>query len=134
MHKRIIEILGCMFLATSAHATKALSIDKVMTSSFELSFPNEYNVQPDSSDFNVLNYILMSNEEGERWVVISIRNKASGTRSLNHKHLLSLLASGERVHPQEFKQSFGANETLSLTLRLAESIFPVLEVYSREKK
>jgi hypothetical protein len=128
-----MKILGCMLLATSSHATESLSIDRVVTSSLGLSFPNESNVQPDLSDFDVLNYILMSNEEGERWVVLTIRNNASGTRSLNQKHLLSLLASGERVHPQEFKQSFAADETLSLTLRLAASKFPVLKVYARGK-
>lgn len=133
MHK-LSKIIVCgLLLATTVNASESLSIDRAGIKNLDLYFPNERNVQPDQSDFEVLNYIFMSSEEGERWVVITIRNNASGTRSINQKHLLGLLASGDRVHPEEFKQTFGASETLTLTLRFGESKFPVLEIYSRQK-
>ena len=133
MLKGMITIFGIFLLTTSAQASEPLSVDRAVTHSLELSFPNESNIKPEISDFDVLNYILMSNEDGERWVVVTIRNKENGTRTLNQKHLLGLLANGERVHPHEFKQAYLGNETISLTLNFGESKFPVLEVYSRDK-
>lgn len=110
-----------------------VSIDSVVPNSFELAFPNESNIQPKQGDFEVNGFTLMSNSNGERWAVVTLKNLASGNRNLTNKHLLGLVANGERIAPIEFVQSFKADETLSLTVSFGESKFPLLSVYTRPK-
>ncbi|MDP5149110.1 hypothetical protein [Rheinheimera baltica] len=130
MLKRISWILfACSF---GAYANEdVLSVDTIVSNSFDLVFPNELNIQPEQSDFKVNNFILMSNEAGERWVVVTMSNTSSGRRSLTHKHLMAIVADGQRIAPIEFIQSFKANETLTLTINFGMSKFPLLSVYSR---
>ncbi|GEA10249.1 hypothetical protein [Alteromonas sp. KUL49] len=113
---------------------ESLSIETRLPAGFELAFPNESNIQPEISDFTVLNFVPMSNEEGERWVVITVTNTASGRRTLNQNHLMALVADGSRIHPQALSQSVLANETLSIVINFGMSKFPLLNVYSRTEK
>ncbi|MEL0645969.1 hypothetical protein V6248_00910 [Pseudoalteromonas agarivorans] len=72
----------------------------------------------------------MSNDEGERWAVITLTNLASGKRELNQEHILGLFADGSRLTPSEFKLGFNGNQTQSVTVSFAEHKFPILSVYS----
>lgn len=112
-------------------ADDILTLDRSVSGSFQSSFPNDNNIQPDISDFKVTNTVLMSNEIGERWAVLTVENLASGQRTLNQNHLLGLFANGERMTPHTFKRKFSANELLSITIAFGESKFPILEVYPR---
>ena len=112
-------------------ATETINIDRVISNSTELAFPNEKNVQPEVSDLSVVNSIIMSNEEGERWAVVTVANLSSGARTLTHKHLMALTADGQRVTPNELSSHFNSNETISLTVAFGELKFPILRVYSR---
>ncbi|NTS78472.1 hypothetical protein HR060_16635 [Catenovulum sp. SM1970] len=130
MFRRII--LSSLLLSSISYADEqVLSIEPRLPGNFELAYPNESATFPEISEFEVLNFAPMSNEKGERWAVITINNLASGRRTLNHKHLLGLVADGNRIHPQEISQSFLANETLSIVVNFGENKFPLLDVYSR---
>ncbi|WP_016954263.1 hypothetical protein [Catenovulum agarivorans] len=126
-----------MFLSLSIFSSAAvadkesLSIETRPPANIELAFPNESNIQPDVSDFAILNFVPMSNEQGERWVVITVTNTANGRRTLNHNHVMALVANGSRIHPQELAQSFLAKETLSIVVNFGQSKFPLLDVYAR---
>lgn len=132
--KRLLSFSILCVMFSQVCAFDALSVDRSVSSSVQLSFPNEKNIQPEVSDFSVLNYVLMSNEHGERWAVLTIKNRASGNRALNQDHLIGLLANGERIHPQAFKQWLSANESVSLTIAFGKNKFPLLEIYSRKNK
>lgn len=132
--KALILSLILGIYAHSASASDALSVDRLSLGAMELAFPNDNNIVPEISDFRVINSILMSSEAGARWAVLTLVNNASGIRTLNNRHLIGLLADGNRIEPQEFKQSFAANQTMSITLNFGESQFPLLEVYTRLKQ
>ncbi|ATD09604.1 MULTISPECIES: hypothetical protein [Pseudoalteromonas] len=132
MIKRIISGFWLLMLAVNAQAAEeALTIDSVVSNNMELAFPNDANIYPDISDFKVLNAVLMSNENGERWAMITIKNESSGRRTLTQKHLLALTANGQRIAPMKLSESFDGGETLSLTLAFGENKFPLLNVYTR---
>ncbi|ASD69612.1 hypothetical protein [Pseudoalteromonas piscicida] len=132
MIKRIISGFWLLMLAVNTQAAEeALTIDSVVPNSIELAFPNDANIYPDISDFKVLNAVLMSNESGERWAMITIKNQSSGRRTLTQKHLLALTANGQRIAPMKLSESFDGGETLSLTLAFGENKFPLLNVYTR---
>lgn len=107
-----------------------LTIDRTVSNNILLSFPNEKNIKPKESDFKVLNYVLMSNETGERWSVITIENTASGNRSLEHNQIMGLFADGSRFVPQENKLQFEGGEIQSITVSFGENKFPILAIYT----
>ncbi|WP_153914496.1 hypothetical protein [Shewanella sp. TC10] len=111
--------------------TEILTVDRSVSGSFQSSFDNPQKVFADISDFQVINCVLMSNDKGERWAVITVNNTANGQRTLNQKHLLALFANGDRIMPAAFTTRFERNESLSITINFGENKFPILEVYSR---
>ena len=129
LKKMLLVLLVCSLTSYADDTT--LSIDRAVSGGVELAFPNEQNMQPEQSDFEVKNFVLMSNDVGERWAVVTLTNQASGRRTLTHKHLMAIVADGQRVIPIEFMQSFKANETLSVTITFGASKFPLLSIYSR---
>lgn len=129
LKRMLLVLLVCS--STSYADDTTLSIDRAVSGGVELAFPNEQNMQPEQSDFEVKNFVLMSNDVGERWAVVTLTNQASGRRTLTHKHLMAIVADGQRVIPIEFMQSFKANETLSVTITFGASKFPLLSIYSR---
>lgn len=107
-----------------------LNVDRSVSKSIQLAFSNDNNITPKKSDFEVINYVLMSNENGERWSVITLTNLSHGERSINQEHLLALFADGSRSEPLAFTSNFKGKETQSLTLSFGENKFPILSIYS----
>lgn len=132
MAKIVVSFLFLLILCANVFAAQnnVLNVDRAIPNSMQLSFPNDNNITPKKSDFSIVNYVLMSNEEGERWAVITLTNLASGKRELNQDHLLALFADGSRLTPNEFKLGFNGNQTQSVTVSFAEHKFPILSVYS----
>ena len=133
MIKRIV--ISFFLVASSVSAEEdALSIETKLPTNFELAFPNESGIRPEVSAFKVISFVPMSNELGERYAVITITNTANGNRTLNHNHLIALVADGNRINPQEISQRFLAGETLSIVVNFGTSKFPLLTVYSRTER
>ena len=107
-----------------------LTVDRSVSKNLHLSFPNNNNITPKDSDFKIINYVLMSNQAGERWSVITMTNTSSGTRSLEHSHLMALFADGSRANPQAYKLNFSGNQTQSITVSFGENKFPILSLYT----
>ncbi len=131
--KFIFTALLCFSFSTLADESAVLNVDRSVTANIQLSFPNENNIEPKESDFEVVNYVLMSNEIGERFAVITLFNTSSGNRVLEHKHIMALFADGFRRSPSEIKLNFSGNETQSTTISFGESKFPILTVYSNNE-
>ncbi|WP_199611383.1 hypothetical protein [Flocculibacter collagenilyticus] len=119
-------------MPANAEESDVLNVDRSVASSLKLSFPNDKRIEPKTSGFNIENYVLMSNEKGERWAVITATNKAWGRRSLEHHHLMALFANGERSTPLTYRLDFEANETQSFTVSFGENKFPILSIYTRK--
>lgn len=132
MKSLILPSLLLMTASVIAQET-ALTIDRAVTNSLQLSFPNDNNIKPKASDFNIVNYVLMSNEEGERWAVVTLHNTASGSRSFEQEHLMALFADGSRRSPLEYKLNFSGDEVQSMTLNFGENNFPILAIYASDK-
>ncbi len=121
-------ILLSLSFAINADETDTLTVDRFVSNNLELAFPNDRNITPKSSEFSLLNYVLMSNELGERWAVITLTNTSSGSRVLMHEHLMALFANGKRQAPLAFKLSFEGDETKSITVSFGDSKFPILAI------
>lgn len=113
-----------------AEVSDALTVDRSVSQNIELSFPSDYDIDPKRGDFEVVNYVLMSNEGGERWAVITLTNLSSGNREFDNEHVIALFADGTRVNPLQYKLNFRGRETQSITVSFGEHKFPILSIYS----
>jgi hypothetical protein len=130
VHKYIISAFFFMAFNSNANEPEVLTVDRVVSKNVELAFPNDKNLKPKSNDFELVNYVIMSNELGERWAVLTLTNTSTGNRMLEHDHLMALFADGERKNPLELKLNFEGRETQSITVSFGESKFPILSISS----
>jgi len=133
VYKYLIPALIFISFTSNADEVKVLTVDRVISNNVELAFPNDKDIKAKSSDFKLVNYVIMSNEIGERWAVLTLTNTSSGNRMLEQNHLLALFADGERKSPLELKLNFEGNETQSITVSFGESKFPILSISSETK-
>lgn len=111
----------------------ALTIDRTVIASSQLQFPNDERIYPKSSDFSVLNYVLMSSENGERWATVTLKNEADGRRKFDSSQIMALFANGVRAKPEHTSYVFDAEQAVTISLAFGKSKFPLLEVYTRLK-
>jgi len=130
MIKYIIPLLLLIPSLAKAEVEEVLSVDRSVEKNIQLSFPNDRNIKPKQSDFEILNYVLMSNELGERWVVVTLTNASTGSREFGHQHLLGLFADGSRMSPLPYKLNFKGQETQSITVSFGVHKFPILSIYT----
>ena len=128
MHKIIISAFLLLSFLSNADESEALTVDRVISNNLELAFPNDRNIKPKLSDFKLVNYVVMSNEVGERWAVLTLTNSSAGSRILENEHLMALFANGKRKKPLNFKLSFKGKETQSITVSFGENKFPILSI------
>lgn len=134
-------VLGCLSLfniaaySSEPQLSDALTVDKVVTENIQLNFPNDNNIQPDRSDFEIVNYILLSNEQGKRAATITLINNAAGNRTLDNSQIMGLFANGVRSNPQRSnnKNRFKSKELQTITVSFGKSHYPLLKVYTRSK-
>lgn len=129
---RILFVLMFLFVSVSKAAdSDALSVDRFIPDDVETSFPNDKELFPQESDFEVINYLLMSSESGERQALVTLKNLSAGSRIFKNEQILALFADGRRRTPLTTTQSFEGHETLSVILSFGVSRFPILEVYTK---
>jgi len=128
--KFLLPVLILISWFAQAEDNEALTVDRAISQNIQLAFPNDYNVDPKRGDFEIVNYVLMSNDVGERWAVITLTNLSSGNREFNNEHLIALFADGSRMSPLQYKLNFRGRETQSITVSFGEHKFPILSIYS----
>jgi hypothetical protein len=128
MRQIIISVFFLISFSGYADETEVLTVDRVVPNNLQLAFPNDMGEKPQVSDFQLVNYVAMSSEVGERWAVVTVRNSSSGGRSFENQHLMAVFADGVRKSPSEFKINFKGNETQTLTVSFGENKFPILSI------
>ena len=119
-----------MAVVSRADRNDVLMLERTVDRNLILAFPNDDKITPKISDFEVINYVLMSNELGERWCVVTLKNNSSGNRIFENTQLMALFSDGNRKAPLHYKLSFKGRETQSITISFGVSKFPILTIYS----
>ncbi|WP_196140794.1 hypothetical protein [Aliikangiella sp. G2MR2-5] len=132
----LVLFLFLLFLSMHAKASDSLSeslmIDQTIVNSELIQFRNDNKVYPEKSQFKVIHALTMSNEQGERWATVTIKNMAGGRRIFEANHLLALFANGKRIFPDMQEELFDSKETRSVTVYFGNSRFPILSIVTRE--
>lgn len=127
---KLLFTLSLVSAQLIADTNEILRIERSVAHDVRISFPNDDNIRPKKSDFELNSYVLMSNDEGERVAVVTLTNLTSGSREFEHTHLMALFADGQRFSPIAYKAHFKPNQTQSLTLSFGINKFPILSLYT----
>ena len=88
---------------------------------------------PDSSDVVIINQSLMSNEAGERWATVTLKNSAKGKRIFSEKNIYAMYADGSKGKPYQVRVKLNGGEIGSSLFYFGKHKFPILYVFTREK-
>jgi len=83
-------------------------------------------LKPKKNDFELLHFAPMSNQIGERWVLITVRNKATGRRILKSEHIVATFVNGKQAYPVVIEKSVDGGEDFSDTIFFGVSKFPIV--------
>ncbi|OCQ18294.1 hypothetical protein A7985_24100 [Pseudoalteromonas luteoviolacea] len=114
----------------NAKIEKPFTIDNTQIYTDTSLFYSDENIRPQNSDFKVKSAITMSNEDGQRAVLLSIENLASGRRILEPHHLMATYADGSAkvLSSLPKKLSFKGGETINITVSLGNNLYPVISL------
>jgi len=88
-------------------------------------------LEPNKSDFSILNQIFMSNANGERWATITLKNLSSGQRIFSTNQLIAVFADGTRSYPEHIELKLSGNEVSTFVFYFGKHKFPILYIYTR---
>lgn len=85
-------------------------------------------IRPKKSDFQLVYFAPMSNEIGERWALITVKNTASGHRFLRSEHIVATFADGHQANPKNLSQGVEPGQVLTETIFFGNNRFPIVVV------
>ena len=137
-YKVIGLLIGCIIFSSMSSADEkchetGLSFDSNTPEADGLIFKDEdHQWLPRASDFELLNYHLMSNACGERWALVTIKNLSPGTSSFSGENIIALMADGSKTRGNVEKRIEG-RATESFTIRFGISKVPIIKLYVKRK-
>lgn len=91
-----------------------------------------HDIVPAKNEFELLNYVLMSSDYGERYALVTLRNRSGGQRIFTQDHVVAILGDCQRLRPLPVEKRFASTETLTLRLNFGISKFPILKLINRK--
>ena len=114
------------FAEDMAGKERAIQFDQTEVTHLQFRFENE--LKPKRNDFELRNAAFMSNEIGERWVMITVENTSSGRRFLRRENVVATFADGSQFNPSHFDENVRAGELLTKTIFFGVRKFPIVKV------
>lgn len=139
--KQLVAVIGLSYIfvlhAASGTYSSVLTVDPKKPSFSTYSFIDEsikrQAIEPDISTVEVVNQMLMSNELGERWATLTLKNLASGQRIVSEKQIYAIFADGDKKRAQMDPIKLKGNEVGIYTISFGYHKFPILYVYTRNQ-
>jgi len=83
-------------------------------------------LKPWSNDFELIEFAPMSNKQGERWAMVTVRNTAAGRRFLKRDYLVATFANAHQANPSALNEEVDAGETFTATVPFGVYKFPIV--------
>lgn len=133
---RLCAILAILLTAPVAMVFAGPPINKNSILHFEnqnkaikhLDFKDEDDLQPVNSSFSLLEYSLMSNEKGERWALITVKNNSGKKQPISDDNFVAVFADGKRTHANNFYELVEPGARLTASIFFGRSNFPIILV------
>lgn len=124
-------VLVFTLITTSVQASdqsSALKFEDLPYKNTKVHCENDANIFPDENDFEFIDYSAMSSEEGERYILATIKNTSTGFRILKQDDILAILGDCSRITPVAFERKFKGSEIITLRLYFGINKYPILKV------
>ena len=109
----------------------ALRFDQAQPALPEPSFVNPQALKPEKGDFRIEHYAPMSNDLGERWALITLRNGSDGARLLKNEHLVATFADGTTAYAGNLNQRVEGGGLYTQAVFFGASRFPIVRIEVR---
>ncbi|MEN8175452.1 MAG: hypothetical protein ABFS23_06795 [Pseudomonadota bacterium] len=117
--------------ATVVKPAQVLRFDGTGDSRKPFHFPRKPGeLTAERSTFELLSYATMSNDLGERWALITVRNVSRGMRFLKNQHLVGTFADGRRVRARNLGDKVEGAALFTKTVFFGHGPFPLVQVES----
>jgi hypothetical protein len=93
---------------------------------FSFDIDESERLKPRANDFELINYAPMSNKNGERWVLITVKNTSAGRRFLKSEHLVATFVNEEQINPIDLNESVDDGKVFSKTIFFGVNKFPIV--------
>ena len=85
---------------------------------------------PERSDVVIVYQTLMSNEAGERWATVTLKNRAAGKRIFTERNIYAMYADGSKGKPYQSRVILEGNEVGTHLFYFGKHKFPILYVFT----
>ncbi len=83
-------------------------------------------LKPRANDFELIHYAPMSNKNGERWVLITVKNTSAGRLFLKSEHIVATFVNEEQINPIDLNESVDSGKVFSKTIFFGVNKFPIV--------
>ena len=111
----------------------ALFFDRNIPAVEGLNFEDSDKWLPKASDFELINYYIMSNGCGERWALVTVKNITSGVSSLSNEDIVALMADGSK-RVADIERRIEGYTTESFLVGFGYSKIPIIKVLVKTKE
>ena len=130
----IIFIFAFIFPLISFAVEKNVNKDNVLLfdentprqDTFSFDIDESKFLKPRANDFELIHYAPMSNKDGERWVLITVKNTSAGRRFLKSEHIVATFANEKQINPIDLNESVDAGKVFSKTIFFGVNKFPIV--------
>ncbi len=85
-------------------------------------------LRPQKNDFQLLHFIPMSNDLGERWALVTVKNTSKGHRFLKNEHLVATFANGSQTIAVLKSERIPGEGMVSRSVFFGTNKFPIVMV------
>jgi hypothetical protein len=127
----LIALLWTNSIAADERHGIMLHFDAPSPPPSELNFEDARRLAPEEGDFAIIGYVPMSNEVGERWALVTIKNTAEGARLLKNEHVVATFADGVDTYARNLDQRLEGGAVFSQAVYFGASKFPIVRLKVR---
>ena len=93
---------------------------------FSFDIDESERLKPRANDFELIHYAPMSNKNGERYVLITVKNTSVGRRFLKSEHIVATFVNEEQINPIDLNESVDGGKVFSKTIFFGVNKFPIV--------
>lgn len=137
MNRFQILIVATVLLAASSQAheqpelNRSLVFDQQVAKEMAIQFEIEEDLYPTRSTFEIEDIAFLSNEAGERWALVVVRNTAREARTFTEDQLIGFFASGKHSHPNKLATRIEGSRSETIMIPFGESTMPLVKLMTR---
>ena len=130
----IIFIFAFIFPLISFAGEKNVNKDNILLfdentprqDTFSFDIDESERLKPRANDFELIHYAPMSNKNGERWVLITVKNTTTGRRFLKSEHIVATFVNEEQINPRDLNESVDGGDVSPKTIFFGVTKFPII--------